>query len=91
MSDTQEIKTFEVIPNKTSPECFEYRNSIDILHAFYQLNNRFNKLIQDVSLHLNFKNMQQSIFNQFCTKILSNKEIRKQIYSLHLSNEDACW
>jgi hypothetical protein len=35
--------------------------------------------------------MQQSIFNQFCTKILSNREIRKQIYSLHLSNTDACW
>ena len=31
------------------------------------------------------------IFNEICTKILSNEEIKKQIYSLHVSNKDGCW
>ncbi|UJR08013.1 hypothetical protein I4U23_012291 [Adineta vaga] len=82
---------FESLPNEIFIESFEYLNSIDILNAFYGLNNRFNLLIRNRPLHLNFQHLQQSKFQHLCTKISSDKDLQTQIYSLHLSNENASW
>ncbi|CAF1568557.1 unnamed protein product [Adineta steineri] len=77
---------FEFLPNKTLLECFEYLNGIDIYYAFSGLNNRFNHLIRNISLHANFQNVKSEVFNQFCTQMLLNPSIKNQIVSLHLSD-----
>ncbi|CAF4065303.1 unnamed protein product [Rotaria sordida] len=67
-----------------------YLNTFDIFHSFDQLNNHFNKLIQNIPLYLNFENVRKKTFDRFCTTILLNPEIKQHIYSLNLSNKDAC-
>jgi hypothetical protein len=74
----QSVTKFELLPNKIMIECFGYLNAWDIFYSFYRLNYRFDKLIQ------------KTIFDQFCTTMLSNSEIKRQIYSLRLSNDDTC-
>jgi hypothetical protein len=81
---------FELLPNEILIECFEYLNILDLYHSFNQLNYRFSHLIQNISSYLNFQHIRKNIFNQFCSEILSNSEIKQQIYSLHLSNENTC-
>jgi hypothetical protein len=76
--------TFELLPNEILIECFEYLNAFDIFHSFDQLNNRFNNLIRQIPLSINFEeNVNKSIFDEFCTKMLLNPEIKDQVYSLH--------
>jgi hypothetical protein len=88
MSDIQTIMKFEFLPNEILIECFEYLNAFDIFHSFDQLNDRFNNLIRHVPLCVNFKDTNKSIFDEFCTKMIRNPEIKNQIYSLNLPNED---
>ena len=66
---------------------FEYLNGVDIFYSFDQLNYGFNQLIRTIPLYLDFRNIDKLFFNQFCNKILSNKQIQKQIYSLNLLNK----
>ena len=82
---------FELLPNEILIECFEYLNAIDIFYSFDQLNYRFNQLIRSILLHLDFQHTQRSTFDEFCMKMVSNEDIKKQIYSLHLSNKDICY
>jgi hypothetical protein len=82
------IMNFELLPSEILIECFEYLNGSDIFHSFDQLNYRFDKLIQTLSLYFNFQDIRKSIFNQFCKKMLSNVEIQSQIYSLQISNKN---
>jgi hypothetical protein len=82
--------TFEILPNEMLIEVFEYLNAVDIFYSFDQLNSRFNKLIRSIPLHLNLQYVRKSIFDRFCTKMLSNPEIKNQIISLKLSNQDTC-
>ena len=87
MSDTHITMTLEFLPNEIFIECFEYLNALHIFYSFDQLNSRFNQLIRNIRLCVDFRNIhQQLICDQFCMKILSNPDIKKQIYSLHLSN-----
>ncbi|CAF3966141.1 unnamed protein product, partial [Rotaria sp. Silwood1] len=46
------------------------------------------QLIRTIPLHVNFKNIQKSIFDRFCEFLLSNPDVKNQIYSLILSNKD---
>lgn len=78
---------FESLPNEILILCLEFLNTLEIFYSFNDLNNRFNQLIRHIPLYLNFQYVRKSIFNQFCTEILSDENIKKQIYSLHLSNE----
>jgi hypothetical protein len=81
---------FELLPNEIFIECFEYLNVFEIYCSFDELNFRFNQLIRNIPLHIDFQNVRKKIFDQFCIKILSNPEIQNQIISLKLSNKDTC-
>jgi hypothetical protein len=81
MIDIQLMMKFELLPNEILIECFEYLNAFQIFHSFNQLNNRFNKLIENVPLDLNFEYIQKFLIDQFSKKILSNEQIKKQSYS----------
>jgi hypothetical protein len=91
MSEIQIVTNFELLPNEILIECFEYLNAVDIFYSFDQLNYRFNKLIRNILLYLDFRNVSKSTFDKFCMKISLNPEIKKQIYSLKLSNKDICY
>jgi hypothetical protein len=84
------LPTFELLPNEILIECFEYLNAFEIFYSFNRLNYRFYKLIRTIPLYLNFQYVQKIIFDQFCLTIKSNPELKKQIYSLKLSNKDTC-
>lgn len=87
MSNVQAAMNLEFLPNEMLIECLKYLNCVDIFYSFNQLNYRFNTLIRNIPLYLDFRNILQPIFHQLCTIILSNPEIKKQIYSLQLSNQ----
>jgi len=80
---------FEFLPNEIFIQCFGYINAIELFYAFDKLNYRFYHLIRSIQLHLNFHNVQKSIFNRFCKKMLSEPLIQNQISSLHLSEKNA--
>lgn len=86
----QVIGNIEVLPNEVLLECFKYLNGVDFLYSFNQLNSRFNQLIQNIPLYLDFQNIEKSIFHMCFHKVLANEEIRRQIYSLKLSNKFTC-
>jgi len=86
----QVIGNIEVLPNEVLLECFKYLNGVDFLYSFNQLNFRFNQLIESIPLHLDFQNIEKSVFHMFCHKVLSNEKIGRQIYSLNLSNKFTC-
>ena len=88
MSDIQTVMKFELLPNEILIECFEYFDAFDIFHSFDQLNNRFNQLIRNIRLHINFQHVRKSIFDQFCTKMILNPQIKNQIHSLYVSRDD---
>ena len=80
----------ELLPNEILIECFEYLNAPDIFHSFDQLNYQFSNLIGTIPLHLHFQHVRKSTVDQFCTKVLSNPSVQRQIYSLQLSNRNTC-
>jgi hypothetical protein len=83
---------FELLPNEVLIECFEYLNALHIFHSFDQLNYRFSTLIRSVPLYADFRNIHQRIIcDQFSMILLSDQETKKQIYTLHLSNNDTCY
>ncbi|CAF3344920.1 unnamed protein product [Rotaria socialis] len=71
-------------------ESFEFLSIFDIFYLFDKLNNRFNQLIRAIPLHLNFKLARQSTFDRLCQLLLLNSEVKKQVYSLVLSNRKTC-
>jgi hypothetical protein len=91
MSDKQSIMKFEFLPNEILLECFQYFNAFELFHSFDQLNNRFNQLIRHIPLCIDFQNINKSVFDEFCTKMLLNPTIKNQIYSLYLPNDDRCF
>ncbi|UJR17353.1 hypothetical protein I4U23_004248 [Adineta vaga] len=82
--------TFETLPNEILLECFDYLNAPDIFYSFGQLNYRFKQLLENISLHFDCRYISKSVFDQFCILILLNPAIKKQIYSLILSNNPTC-
>jgi hypothetical protein len=86
----QAVMNLELLPNEIFIECFEYLNAPNIFYSFDQLNYRFSKLIRTIPLHLGCEHVRKSIFDQFCRKMLSTPEIKTQIRSLHLSNDNTC-
>ncbi|CAF1260329.1 unnamed protein product [Rotaria sp. Silwood1] len=79
---------FELLPNEIFIEISEFLSIFDIFYSFNQLNNHFNQLIRTIPLHVNFTNIQKSIFDRFCKFLLSNPDVKNQIYSLILTNKD---
>ncbi|CAF1463077.1 unnamed protein product [Didymodactylos carnosus] len=55
--------------------------------TFYNLNKRFNSILNDVHVSIGLKcNMSKALFDQYCHKILNHKQRRQQIFYLKLSN-----
>ena len=83
--------TFELLPNEIFFQCFGYLHFSDVFYSFERLNSRFNQLIKNVHFHLDFQHVKKSVFDQISRKFLSNPYIKRQIFSLKLSNEsDTC-
>jgi len=91
MSDIQFIMKFELLPNEMLMECFQYLNTFEIFYSFDQLNNRFDSVIYNIPLCIHFQDVNKLMFDQFCKKLLSNSEIKNQIYSLKILNKDECF
>jgi hypothetical protein len=89
-SKMQANTKFELLANEIFIECFEYLNALDIFYSFCRLNYRFDKLIQNIPLRLSFEHVRKTTFDQFCTIMLSNSEMKRQVCSLRLSNNDTC-
>jgi len=85
MSEVQSIMKFELLPNEILIECFEYLDALNIVHSFDGLNHRFNQLIRNIRLYLDFEHVTQSTYDHFCMKILSNPEINNRILSLKVT------
>ncbi|CAF1268820.1 unnamed protein product [Rotaria sordida] len=82
---------FEFLPNEIFIDCFEYLNAPDLFRAFDGLNYRFQKLITNIPLGLNFQHINKSMFDQFCDRMIANPGIKSKIVSLKLSNDnDTC-
>jgi hypothetical protein len=79
---------FELLPNEILMECFEYFTVFEIFYSFDQLNYRFYQLIRTIPLNIDFQYVEKSIFDQFCMELLINSDIKRQIYSLKLSNNE---
>ncbi|CAF1472686.1 unnamed protein product [Adineta steineri] len=78
----------ELLPNEILIECLVYLNTFEIFYSFDTLNSRFSHLIRNTPIYLNFQHIHKTKFSRFCSEILP--EIKQNIYSLHLSNKDAC-
>ncbi|CAF0744661.1 unnamed protein product [Adineta ricciae] len=58
---TNTSSKFEILPNELVIKIFDYLNTFDLFHSFYNLNIRFNSLIQSLkSLHLTLLENNQS-------------------------------
>ena len=85
------VMKFELLPNEIIINCFDYLNAPDLFNAFDGLNYRFQRLITNIPLTINFQRGKKATFDQFCQKMLSNPQIKNQIYSLQLTNtNDTC-
>ena len=78
----------EIFPNELFVEIFQYLSTVDLLHAFLDLNDRFNRLI-----YLYFQNRPfsfQSIHKQHFDRICHQHQsiFSTNISSLHLSNDE---
>ncbi|UJR12615.1 hypothetical protein I4U23_016790 [Adineta vaga] len=83
---------FEFSPNEILLECFQYLNIIHIFESFDQLNHRLNSLIRTIPFSLNFQNIPNKFqCDQFCMKLSTDKTIKNQLYSLHLSNKNTSY
>lgn len=84
----------EILPNEILLQCFHYHQIMDIFHSFDQLNYRFNILIRNIPspFSLNFQNIHNRFqCEQFCRILSTNQTLKNQLYSLHLSNKNACY
>ena len=82
------MSQLEILPNEIIINIFEYLNAPDLFNGFDGLNYRFQRLITNIPLNLNCQHITKTIFDQFCQTMLTNSEIKYQIISLTLSNEE---
>ena len=55
---------FETLPNEILFHCFQFFDAFDLFNAFDGLNLRFNQLIRQIPLQLNFESIRKVIFDQ---------------------------
>lgn len=80
------VMTFEKLPNEILVNIFQHLGALDLFNAFAELNFRFQRLIYNVPLNLNFQRIKKVVSDQFCKRMLSNSDMKSRIYSLKLSN-----
>ncbi|CAF1482220.1 unnamed protein product [Adineta steineri] len=79
---------FEELPNEIIYEIFDYLSAIDLLRCFFNLNSRFNKLLDQQlnKSHLDFRRISKVNFDYICEKYISS--LVDQITSIHLSDDN---
>lgn len=79
---------FELLPNKTILDLFEYFPFIDLFRAFFNLNSRFNQLLllRFRKFHLDLPDLSKTTFHHISQNYIPL--IIDRIVSLHLSNDD---
>jgi hypothetical protein len=80
--------SFELLPNEILLDLFDYFDGIDLFHAFYGLNFRFNYLLdkQYRAFRFDFKSRSKRQFDMICQQQLP--KIADRVISLNLSNDD---
>ena len=70
-----------MLPTSKFIGCFLFIESIklSLLQSYSKRN---------IRLYFNFYHVRKPTFGQFCNTILTNSHIKRQVYSLHLSNKD---
>jgi len=91
MSDIEQVMIFECLPNEIILKCFEHLNAFNLFYSFYGLNSHLNNLIRNVRLYINFEDVDKTMFDKFCAKMLIDSNIRNQIYSIEILNNDQCF
>jgi hypothetical protein len=80
------VMKFEILPNEIMIKIFQHFSAFDLFNAFAELNFRFQQLIYNIPLSLDFQHINKIVFDQFCKRILLNPDMKSRIYSLQLSN-----
>ncbi|CAF1624092.1 unnamed protein product, partial [Didymodactylos carnosus] len=81
------VTRIEHLSDELILEIFEYLKPHILFDTFYNLNKRFNSILNDVHLSIDLKyKMSKTLFDQYCHKILNHKQRRQQIFYLKLSN-----
>jgi hypothetical protein len=73
------------MPNEILLETFEYISSCDLVYGFFDLNQRFNSILNQIELDLDLSHVQYRTFQYACQTILS--KFTRQILSIKLSNK----
>ena len=83
--------TLKSLPNEIATQCFQYLHYSEIFYSFERLNSRLDHLIGNIHFHLNFQHAKKRFYDQFCRKLVGNPSLKRQFFSLKLSNEiDTC-
>jgi len=61
---------FQDLPNEIYREIFDYLCPLNIIHSFYGLNYRLNQLIENISMKLNFKNLNKNEYKRVLKQII---------------------
>ncbi|CAF0784012.1 unnamed protein product [Adineta steineri] len=82
------MMNLELLPNEILLDIFGYFHSIDLLHAFYGLNYRFNNLLykQYRSYYFDFNSISKLTFDMICQQHLPS--ITDRVVALTLSNRE---
>ena len=82
------MSQLERLPNELLFDVLEFLSTADLLHAFLDLNSRFNQLlfIHFQNHQFNFQSISKQHFDRICSQHYSNLDNR--IISLHLTNDD---
>jgi hypothetical protein len=73
---------FQDLPNEIYREIFDYLCPLNIIHSFYGLNYRLNQLIENISMKLNFKNLNKNEYKRVLKQIIP--KITQQIVAIEL-------
>ncbi|CAF1181816.1 unnamed protein product, partial [Didymodactylos carnosus] len=86
LPQTSIISTLEHLPDEIILEIFKHMKAIDIIRAFFMLNSRFNRIINDVKLNVDLENISKNDFDYNCEHILCKRYFQSQVHFLKLSN-----
>ncbi|CAF0990564.1 unnamed protein product [Rotaria sordida] len=80
----------EFLPDEILLDIISFLKPYDIYHSLYNLNNRFNSIINDfqLSLHLDISHISKYEFNYCLSSILPLPSVLLRLHSLHISNDE---
>jgi len=76
------VTNFHDLPNEIYQEIFDYLCPLNIMHSFYGLNHRLNRLIKTIPIKLNFKNLNKNEYKRVLKQIVP--KITQQIVGIEL-------